>query len=262
MVNSWEITLIFLDEKADDLTLLALNAELVIRVFANLESAAEFEESLENQLKDMVKRGKNLRVKLIEDIDEYDGDDPLFPWIKCVKWVQEAFPPGGECSRLLVIYEQCVRKFWHSDRYKDDLRYLKVWLEYVEHCADAEVIYKFLEVNDIGRTHGLYYRDYGLHMEFKGRAERNKENNALPGKWVAFKVPKKPIVRTAASSFEAFFDEEECTDEGVEKRKKIETISPSSSNVLPLTDGREIKKETELLRQNPLRHFPRNSFLR
>ncbi|CAN6918683.1 unnamed protein product [Brassica oleracea] len=324
----------------------------------------------------MVKRGKNLRVKLIEDIDEYDGDDPLFPWIKCVKWVQEAFPPGGECSGLLVIYEQCVRKFWHSDRYKDDLRYLKFtkgkWfiLLKAEHCADAEVIYKFLEVNDIGRTLGLYYRDFGLHMEFKGkvktaneifnlgisrnakpveklndaykkfivrtmrriktvddepkendlpsrsfgtvlqtlgpqakrtklnhsskaplavykdtttadqtesdksksefgswlmlggRAERNKENNALPGKWAAFKVPQKPIVRTAASSFKVFVDEEECIDEGLEKRKKIETISPSSSNVLPLNDGREIKKETELLRQNPLRHFSRNSFLR
>ncbi|WZZ28406.1 hypothetical protein YC2023_011807 [Brassica napus] len=213
-----------------------------------------------------------------------------------------------------------------------------------EHCADAEVIYKFLEVNDIGRTLGLYYRDFGLHMEFKGkvktaneifnlgisrnakpveklndaykkfivrtmrrikavddvrsffytgrqtlgpqakrtklnhsskaplavykdtttadqtesdksklefgswlmlggRAERNKENNALPGKWAAFKVPQKPIVRTAASSFKVFVDEEECIDsEGLEKRKKIETISPSSSNVLPLNDGREIKK--------------------
>ena len=49
-------------------------------------------------------------------------------------------------------------------------------------------------------------------------------------------------MRTAASSFEVFVDEEECTVEGVEKRKKIETISPSSSNVLPLNDGREIKK--------------------
>ncbi|KAF3557265.1 hypothetical protein F2Q69_00017224 [Brassica cretica] len=35
------------------------------------------------------------RRKLIEEIDEYDGDDPLFPWIKFVKWVQEAFPPEG-----------------------------------------------------------------------------------------------------------------------------------------------------------------------
>lgn len=50
---------------------------------------------------------------------------------RCIKWVQEAFPPGGDCSGLVVIYEQCVRTFWHEDRYKDDLRYLKVWLEYV-----------------------------------------------------------------------------------------------------------------------------------
>ncbi|KAH0903927.1 hypothetical protein HID58_043430 [Brassica napus] len=84
--------------------------------------------------------------------------------------------------------------------------------------------------------------EFGSWLMLGGRAERNKENNALPGKWAAFKVPQKPIVRTAASSFKVFVDEEECIDEGLEKRKKIETISPSSSNVLPLNDGREIKK--------------------
>ncbi|CAN8315966.1 unnamed protein product [Cochlearia groenlandica] len=329
---------------------------------------------------------KNLfdnRRKLIEAIDEYDGEDPLFPWIECIKWVQEAFPPGGECSGLLVIYEQCVRKFWHEERYKDDLRYLKVWLEYAEHCGDAEVIYKFLEVNDIGKTHAVYYIAYALHMECKskvktaneifslgvsrnakpveklndaykkfmvrsmrrtqtadeepkenndlpsrsfgtllsrgdntgklvlgslakktkpnhssktsfpiykdttpanqtesdkskpeirswlmlgGREERNKENNSLPAKWAAFKVPQKPVGRTAAataSSFEVFVDEEECEEEGGQaEKKKSETNSSSSSDVLPLKNGRDIKKETELLRQNPLRHFPPNSFLR
>ncbi|XP_033141778.1 mitotic spindle checkpoint protein BUBR1-like [Brassica rapa] len=273
--------------------------------------------------------------------------------------MQEAFPPGGECSGLLVIYEQYVRS--SGTRTGTRMIFVTSKSGWTEHCADAEVIYKFLEVNDIGRTHGFYYRDYGLHMEYKGkvktaneifnlgisrnakpveklndaykkfmlrtmrrtttvddepkendlpsrsfgtvlsrgdnsntgrqalgpqekrtnlnhsskaplavykdtitgdqtesdkskpefgswlmlggRAERNTENNALHGKWAAFKVPQKPIVRTAASSFEVFVDEEECTDsEGVEKRKKIETISPSSSNVLPLNDGREIKK--------------------
>ncbi|CAN7061704.1 unnamed protein product [Brassica rapa subsp. trilocularis] len=297
----------------------------------------------------------NTLRKLIEEIDEYDGEDPLFPWIKCVKWVQEAFPPGGECSGLLVIYEQCVRKFWHSERSMNDL--LLYWKSSL--LKESE--------------HALYYIDYGLHMEFTskvktaneifnlgisrnakpveklndvymkfmvrtmrrskepkenelpsrsfgtvlsrgdnnrrqalgpqakrtkpnhpsraplavyknttsgdqtetdkskpefgswlmlgGRAERNKENNALPGKWAAFKAPQKPIVRAAASSFEVFVDEKECTDERVQKKKKSETIS-SSSNVLPLNEGREIKKETELLRQNPLRHFPSSSFLR
>uniref|UniRef100_M4DZB4 LysM domain-containing protein n=1 Tax=Brassica campestris TaxID=3711 RepID=M4DZB4_BRACM len=83
--------------------------------------------------------------------------------------------------------------------------------------------------------------EFGSWLMLGGRAERNKENNALPGKWAAFKVPQKPIVRAAASSFEVFVDEKECTDERVQKKKKSETIS-SSSNVLPLNDGREIKK--------------------
>lgn len=54
----------------------------------------------------------------------------------CIKWVQDAFPPGGDCSGLVVIFEQCVRTFWHEESYKNDLRYLKVWLEYVSSsCA-------------------------------------------------------------------------------------------------------------------------------
>lgn len=53
------------------------------------------------------------------------------PVRSCIKWVQESFPAGGESSGLVVIYEQCVRAFWHDERYKGDLRYLKVWLEYV-----------------------------------------------------------------------------------------------------------------------------------
>ncbi|MQM19676.1 hypothetical protein Taro_052684 [Colocasia esculenta] len=115
------------------------------------------------------------RRRLIEGIDEYEGDDPLKPWIECVKWVQESFPPGGECSGLVIIYEQCVRMFWHDERYKDDLRYLKVWLEYAENCADAEVIYSFLEANRIGQNHSVYYISYALHLESKHKMKKASE---------------------------------------------------------------------------------------
>ncbi|CAN6843264.1 unnamed protein product [Brassica oleracea] len=242
------------------------------------------------------------RRKLIEEIDEYDGG------------VSSGMGVLGAVGDL-----RAVREKWFI-------------LLKAEHCVVAEVIYEFLEVNDIGRTHGLYYIDYALHMECKGKVKtaneifnlgisrnaktveklndaykkfmvrtirRSKsvddepkendlpsrsfgtvlsrgdnnsdsskaplavykdttsgdqtesdkskpefENNALPGKWASFKVPQKPIVRPAAasaSSFEVFVDEEEnCTNQGVEK-KRSETIS-SSSNILPLNDGREIKK--------------------
>jgi hypothetical protein len=62
---------------------------------------------------------------------------------RCIKWVQESFPMGGDYSGLVVIYEQCVRTFWHSDRYKDDLRYLKVWLEYVGSFSNLVLIVPF-----------------------------------------------------------------------------------------------------------------------
>lgn len=107
------------------------------------------------------------RRKMIEAINNYAGDDPLQPWLECIKWVQEAFPAGGDSSGLVVLYEHCVRTFWHDDRYTTDLRYLKVWLEYAENCADAEVIYRFLDANKIGQSHAAYYIAYALHMEAK-----------------------------------------------------------------------------------------------
>ena len=115
---------------------------------------------------------------------------------RCIKWVQEAFPPGGDCSGLVVIYEQCVRAFWHDTRYKDDLRYLKVWLEYVwsqligaltmhanlycscvvfkmalqaENCVDSEVIFSFLDANEIGQTHAIFYISYAFQLEAKNK---------------------------------------------------------------------------------------------
>ncbi|PON34271.1 Mitotic spindle checkpoint protein Bub1/Mad [Parasponia andersonii] len=319
------------------------------------------------------------RRKLIQEIDEYVGDDPLHPWLQCIKWVQEAFPSGGDSSGLVVIYEQCVRTFWHSDRYKDDLRYLKVWLEYAENCMDAEIVYSFLDTNKIGKTHSVYYISYALHMESKNkmklandifnlgisrnalpvdtlkdayreflarsmrrpkanddstdkslplrsfgtvlsrgenrmqttensdllsknlkrdralaaplsiykdsgvvdgslhhqpdmvktdvncwqalgsRAERNKENNAIPTKWKTYKVPQRPGTRAGGSSacIEVFVDEE-CE----EMQKKHVESGKSLDLQLRQWYGQDLKKETELLRENPLRNFPSNSLPR
>ncbi|KAH7839692.1 hypothetical protein Vadar_007395 [Vaccinium darrowii] len=317
------------------------------------------------------------RRRLVEAIDEYKGDDPLQPWLECIKWVQEAFPPGGDCSGLVVIYEQCVRTFWHEDRYKNDLRYLKVWLEYAENCADAEVIYSFLEANKIGLAHSIFFISYALHMESKNkiktanevfnrgmsrdaqpieklnaayrkflarsmgrpkatdedskensmlvrsfgtvlargesrtqttgstdflrkkskqdrahgtpltiykdansdvslvhqpelskadtkswqvlgaRAERNKENNAIPTKWTSNKIPRRAGPRTGGATASAcieIFVDEECA----ENHKVGSDGGKSTTLQLGDGEGHDLKKKTELLRENPLRNFPPN----
>ncbi|XP_045833323.1 mitotic spindle checkpoint protein BUBR1 [Trifolium pratense] len=317
----------------------------------------------------------NQRRKLIEAVDDYKGEDPLLPWLECMKWVQEAFPPGGDSSGLVVIYEQCVRAFWHSEQYKDDLRYLKVWLEYADNCFDKEVIYAFLDANEIGKTHSDFYISYALHLEVKNkfkaanqtfelgisrnaqpieklkaayrkflirsmsrtkpveepmekqapvrsfgtllakgengarlaslksdhssknnrtraaplsiykdsnasgetgphqpdqsnswlklgaRAERNKENNAIPAKWKSFKIPQRPGTRTSVASASAcipVFVDEECQDS---LNLKAEG-SKSSSLKIKQEDEKDMKRETELLRKNPLRNFPHCSLPR
>ncbi|XP_065880570.1 mitotic spindle checkpoint protein BUBR1 [Euphorbia lathyris] len=352
----------------------------------------------QNNLKSLLET----RRRLIEAIDEYKGDDPLLPWIECIKWVQESFPPCGDSSGLVVIYEQCVRAFWHSDRYKDDLRYLKVWLEYAENCTDAEVIYDFLDANEIGKSHSIYYIAYASHMESKSkmktsndifnlgisrdarpieklkdaykkflirsmrmqkhvegdvgenhlptrsfgtvlvsegnrrrnmedigenhlptrsfgtslvsegnrrrnmetsevtrnkmksdrvqkaplsiykdttrlghqsgkpktdhnpwnnlgaRAERNKENTAIPTKWKTFKVPQSRVGPPPPSvSIEVFVDDE-CT----ESQTSQDQGSKSSDLQNILVDSLNIKKETGLLMENPLRNFPNKSLPR
>ncbi|KAF7829447.1 mitotic spindle checkpoint protein BUBR1 [Senna tora] len=319
------------------------------------------------------------RRRLIEAIDEYKGDDPLFPWLECIKWIQEAFPPGGDCSGLVVIYEQCVRTFCHSDSYRNDLRYLKVWLEYADNCIDANIIYSFLDANGIGKTHSVFYISYAFYMESKNkmkaaneifhlgisrnaqpmaklkdaytkflarsmrrpqitdedstdkhlpvrsfgtvlskgenrvrpassshlfaknarpertgaaaltiykdstvtcpgqldtserelhswhalgaRAERNKENNAIPGKWTTYQVPQRPGTRTGgaiASSCIPVFVDEDCQET---HKVKTGVCNSSSLQIRPENDP-DFKRETELLRKNPLRHFPPSSLPR
>uniref|UniRef100_A0A2N9HAX9 Uncharacterized protein n=1 Tax=Fagus sylvatica TaxID=28930 RepID=A0A2N9HAX9_FAGSY len=93
------------------------------------------------------------------------------------------------------------------------------------------------------------------------RAERNKENSAIPTKWTTYKVPQRPGSITggaAASACIEVFVDEECE----EMHKKNDEGVNASILQLRHGDGRDLKKETELLRENPLRNFPSNSLPR
>ncbi|MCO5563736.1 hypothetical protein L7F22_017383 [Adiantum nelumboides] len=95
--------------------------------------------------------------KMVEAIDTYTGDDLLQPWIDCIKWVKETYPSGGSQSRLLRLLELCARTFCKDLRYADDIRYLKVWMDYADHCTNPREIYTFLQDNNIGQRHALFY---------------------------------------------------------------------------------------------------------
>ncbi|KAF3508847.1 hypothetical protein F2Q69_00007614 [Brassica cretica] len=73
---------------------------------------------------------RSIKRKLIENNYEYDGDDPLFPWIKLFLQDENAGTAvsdvGANRSQALAI-----------ERYNDNLCYLKVWLRHLKHTYYA-----------------------------------------------------------------------------------------------------------------------------
>lgn len=44
-----------------------------------------------------------------------------------------------------------------------------------ENCVDAETIYSFLDANEIGKSHAVYYISYALHIESKNKVKHADE---------------------------------------------------------------------------------------
>lgn len=48
-----------------------------------------------------------------------------------IKWTQETFASGGHQAELIPLLERCTRELQDLPQYKDDVRYLRVWIQYV-----------------------------------------------------------------------------------------------------------------------------------
>jgi hypothetical protein len=48
-----------------------------------------------------------------------------------IKWTQETFQAGGHKAELLPLLERCTRELQSLPKYKSDIRYLRVWVQYV-----------------------------------------------------------------------------------------------------------------------------------
>lgn len=55
--------------------------------------------------------------------------DQLGVWLQYIKWTQDTLP--SEHTALLQLLERCTAVFQDEERYKNDLRYVKTWIEYV-----------------------------------------------------------------------------------------------------------------------------------
>lgn len=110
-------------------------------------------------------RDDDLRRTILNFVSEYSGNDPLEPWLRCIKWLKEMNPPGNVQVVLKEVLELTGNEFLADNRYKSDLRYLRVWIQYADCCVDRGGIFPFLEANGIGLGHGLFYEAYAMLLE-------------------------------------------------------------------------------------------------
>ncbi|GLC34411.1 hypothetical protein PLESTB_000731400 [Pleodorina starrii] len=107
------------------------------------------------------------RRELWAEITGYKGDDPLEPWQRYIKWMQE-YGVGGGKADLLKVLEACTKELQKYPRYTNDIRFLRIWIQYADCLPDPDDVFLFLKENGIGRDFALYYEAYATYFELKG----------------------------------------------------------------------------------------------
>ncbi len=97
-----------------------------------------------------------------------ESDDPLDIYDRYVRWTLDAYPSAQATSQsqLLPLLERATKAFLNSPQYKNDPRYLKLWLTYIKFFSDApRETYAFLSRHNIGDGLALFYEEFASWLE-------------------------------------------------------------------------------------------------
>ncbi|OQR90111.1 hypothetical protein ACHHYP_05798 [Achlya hypogyna] len=101
-----------------------------------------------------------------EKLKTYSGHDPLETWCVYQKWIEENFP--SDTAKNFAILERATRAFTSDRRYRNDARYMRFWIQYIDRVDKPIDVFKFLYKNKIGDKLALFYIAWSLLLEKKG----------------------------------------------------------------------------------------------
>ena len=108
----------------------------------------------------------------LEIIAISDSDDPLDIYDRYVKWTLTAYPSAQATpeSQLRPLIERATKAFQTAAHYKNDPRYLKLWLTYIRLFSDApKETFTYLARHNIGEGLALFYEEFAAWLEGAGR---------------------------------------------------------------------------------------------
>ncbi|XP_027348193.1 mitotic checkpoint serine/threonine-protein kinase BUB1 [Abrus precatorius] len=93
--------------------------------------------------------------------------DPLLPFLWSIRKALEA--SNNSALNLCNLLRDCIRNFKSNDRYRNDVRFLKIWLLYMGVSADFDGVFKeMLSCNVCANNSSLYVWSASF-FELKGR---------------------------------------------------------------------------------------------
>jgi checkpoint serine/threonine-protein kinase len=118
-------------------------------------------------LKDRIRADFEKELATIEE-----ADDPLDIYDRYIKWTMAAYPSVQNTSEsnLLPLLEKATKAFLSTDMYRNDPRYLKLWLLYIKLFSDSpRETYAFLSRHGVGENLALFYEEFAAWLEQMGR---------------------------------------------------------------------------------------------
>ncbi|KAG5929658.1 hypothetical protein E4U42_005090 [Claviceps africana] len=112
----------------------------------------------------------------IQNISE--SDDPLDIFDRYIKWTLDAYPSAQATpqSQLHTLLERATKAFVTTAQYKNDPRYLRIWVYYIHFFSDSpRETYMFLSRHGIGESLALFYEEYAAWLEAAGRWAQAEE---------------------------------------------------------------------------------------
>ncbi|KAI0483028.1 hypothetical protein GGR56DRAFT_686193 [Xylariaceae sp. FL0804] len=101
-----------------------------------------------------------------------ESDDPLDVFDRYVRWTFDAYPSAQATpqSQLHTLLERATKAFIGAPQYRNDPRYLRLWLHYVRLFSDSpRETFVFLSRHGIGEGLALFYEEYAAWLEGAGR---------------------------------------------------------------------------------------------
>ncbi|KAL4877581.1 Mad3/BUB1 homology region 1-domain-containing protein [Aspergillus karnatakaensis] len=101
-----------------------------------------------------------------------ESDDPLDIYDRYIKWALNAYPSAQSTaeSGLLPLLERAVKSFVSSPHYKNDPRYLRLWLHYIRLFSDSpRETFAFMARHHVGEGLALFYEEFAAWLETAGR---------------------------------------------------------------------------------------------